>query len=335
MATTRLSSSSTSGEKNSKVSDQTAFLPSTLGTVGNPATSALQIYNAGIRTSGLYYINLPTVGSTQVYCDMTTNGGGWMLAMKLDSTLGTGTVRHYYDPTWWEGASYGLAPANPRTNGELKTAVYPYYPHSEVMLEYGYGSSYFQNTAIACYTQPVGGNPGQIDKTMVAKMGSGGFHANGGFTVNGYTTQQNRWKKTFCTDHDFFPNAYLHINVSTHSPGNVLHGGNDIFRMWFNAVPDISTDGVTCNQVGGFGMTGDSNQSVGTSNVGVSTTYTQCNASGTISPPVAWGNITDSCQWNGIKAHAGTSGANYAGLSGTTPIGSSYYNNGVALIWVR
>jgi len=32
----------------------------------------------GTTTDGLYWINLPTVGATQLYCDMNTAGGGWI-----------------------------------------------------------------------------------------------------------------------------------------------------------------------------------------------------------------------------------------------------------------
>ena len=52
----------------------------TLGTIGNPATSATQLYNAGITTSGWYYIQTGMMtSSVQVYCNQTDNGGGWML----------------------------------------------------------------------------------------------------------------------------------------------------------------------------------------------------------------------------------------------------------------
>jgi hypothetical protein len=51
-----------------------------LGTFSNPALSAVQLYNAGVRTNGWYWIktNMMT-SSVQVYCNQTDNGGGWML----------------------------------------------------------------------------------------------------------------------------------------------------------------------------------------------------------------------------------------------------------------
>lgn len=53
---------------------------STLGTINNPAISATQLYNAGIQTSGWYYIQTGMMtSSVQVYCNQTDNGGGWML----------------------------------------------------------------------------------------------------------------------------------------------------------------------------------------------------------------------------------------------------------------
>lgn len=51
-----------------------------LGTISNPAISAVQLYDAGIRTNGWYYIKTGMMtSSVQVYCNQTDNGGGWML----------------------------------------------------------------------------------------------------------------------------------------------------------------------------------------------------------------------------------------------------------------
>ena len=53
---------------------------SNLGTLGNPAVSAQAIYNSGQTTNGWYYIQTSNMGSPrQIYCNMTDQGGGWML----------------------------------------------------------------------------------------------------------------------------------------------------------------------------------------------------------------------------------------------------------------
>lgn len=59
------------------------------------APSALYIKNmTGATANGVYWINLPTVGPTQIYCimDSTIDGGGWMMAMKASATVASLTA---------------------------------------------------------------------------------------------------------------------------------------------------------------------------------------------------------------------------------------------------
>jgi hypothetical protein len=57
-----------------------------LGTIDDPASSGVALWDAGLRTSGLYYITTSNGGTTQVYVDLSTQSAddvtskaGWML----------------------------------------------------------------------------------------------------------------------------------------------------------------------------------------------------------------------------------------------------------------
>ncbi len=55
---------------------------SPLGSLTNPATNAAAIKAAdATAANGYYYIDLgsPAIGAIEIYCDMTTDGGGWMM----------------------------------------------------------------------------------------------------------------------------------------------------------------------------------------------------------------------------------------------------------------
>ncbi len=72
----------------------------TFGSVLDGSTSALAapdarwIKNAtGTTTDGVYWIDLPQLGPTQMYCDMNILGGGWMMFGYLGSVSGIGNTQ--------------------------------------------------------------------------------------------------------------------------------------------------------------------------------------------------------------------------------------------------
>jgi hypothetical protein len=72
------------------------------GTLSNPATSAYFLKNnANITTSGAYWIKFLSGDTTlhKVWCDMTTLGGGWMLAFSVTNFNG--------DTADWFSGSFG------------------------------------------------------------------------------------------------------------------------------------------------------------------------------------------------------------------------------------
>ena len=79
-----------------------------LGTLNDPGTSAQAIYNAGQTTSGWYYIKTSSMATARrVYCNMTDEGGGWMLISYTPAFTGVGvsgiTAGAGYPNTWENG----------------------------------------------------------------------------------------------------------------------------------------------------------------------------------------------------------------------------------------
>lgn len=96
--------------------------------------SALAIKTlTGTNTDGVYWINLPTAGPTQVYCvmDSTYDGGGWMLVMKGDKALQNNTFS-YSSPHWTTATTLNPTSLN-RNAGDAKYQPFNYYAAKDIM----------------------------------------------------------------------------------------------------------------------------------------------------------------------------------------------------------
>jgi len=94
-------------------------------------TSAATIKaNTGTTTNGYYWVNLPTAGATQVYCDMS-GATAWMLAMRAtsaDATFG-------YNAAYWTNNT-GLNPTgDPTTAINIKNgSLWQYFSVTNIRL---------------------------------------------------------------------------------------------------------------------------------------------------------------------------------------------------------
>ena len=94
-------------------------------------------------TDGVYWINLPYVGPTQVYCllNSAVNGGGWMMAMK--ATRGT---TFPYSSSHWTTVTTLNPSDNTRNDADAKFNTMNYYHAKDIMalwpdIPWNYGSS--------------------------------------------------------------------------------------------------------------------------------------------------------------------------------------------------
>lgn len=111
----------------------------------------------GNYNDGVYWINLPVVGPTQVYCILNNavDGGGWMMAMKAT----TGTT-FQYSSTHWNTVSTLNPSDNTRNNADAKFQTMNYYAAKDMLalwpdittvggslnLASSYGWSWLQNS---------------------------------------------------------------------------------------------------------------------------------------------------------------------------------------------
>jgi hypothetical protein len=95
------------------------------------APSAKYIQTAfGNYNDGVYWINLPYVGPTQVYCllNSATDGGGWMMAMK--ATRGT---TFPYSSNYWTAVNTLNSTQTNRNDGDAKFDTMNYFAAKDIM----------------------------------------------------------------------------------------------------------------------------------------------------------------------------------------------------------
>lgn len=82
------------------------------------------------NTDGIYWINLPVVGPTQIYCilNSSVDGGGWMMAMKAT----TGTTFQYASTHWTSITSLNTSD-NTRNNADAKFHTMNYFAAKDLM----------------------------------------------------------------------------------------------------------------------------------------------------------------------------------------------------------
>jgi hypothetical protein len=109
---------------------QVNFAP--LGSVNNPASSAADILTAdSTATSGFYYITTDGVDSN-VYCDMTNDNGGWMLAAHANGTDNNKWT--YNDSSWTNSTTFNETDNPTSTSNHIKTKIYTTRPFTSVRI---------------------------------------------------------------------------------------------------------------------------------------------------------------------------------------------------------
>jgi hypothetical protein len=106
-------------------------------TVADGSTSNLAADSAeaiisltGTTTNGVYWINLPTAGVSQIYCimDPRYDGGGWMMTMK--ATRGT---TFNYSSNYWTTANTLNTTAYNQNDGDAKFNTFNYFQGRDLL----------------------------------------------------------------------------------------------------------------------------------------------------------------------------------------------------------
>ena len=151
----------------------------------------------GTNTDGVYWINLPSVGPTEVYCIMNSAvaGGGWMMAMK--ATRGT---TFPFSSSHWTTATTLNPSATNRSDGDAKFHTMNYYASTDIMAVFPdistNGGSLGSNS-FGCWTWLESNFNGSAT-TLINFFNTAGNYGNGGNPSSGdYGGKFIRDAKTF------------------------------------------------------------------------------------------------------------------------------------------
>jgi hypothetical protein len=158
------------------------------------ASSAEEIkQNYPSATDGVYWIDLPNVGPTEVYClmDNAYDGGGWMLAMKATQ----GTTFSFNSSYWTSSNTLNTTSLN-RSDGDAKFEVMNQFPGTDLMALWpdisNIGSESGSIDGLSLWSWLKNNFDGGSESTLISKFSEGEqaiwTSTNGSFSFDGYNT---------------------------------------------------------------------------------------------------------------------------------------------------
>jgi len=183
----------------------------------NPAASVGAILASNpAAPSGLYWINVPTLGARQIYCDMTgAGGGGWMLLMRGNGNDGVG----YNDSRWTDTSESNRTNLHTNTYGEYaKDAAFYYFSNAtKIRIDAGGFGGANADGSYRTFTFDFQGSntPTNLMFTTANRMSWG---------ATGGSNSRSTWKSTFGQDREGTPVFERFGSTANHSIGNEGRG---------------------------------------------------------------------------------------------------------------
>lgn len=162
------------------------------------AASTQELISNGITQDGMYWINLPQLGPTYTYCDLTSDSIGWMLLLANDSTIPLGS-----QPPRNSVADYGASSAFWQGNlGSNQTYTFNGYQQTtataEKLIKYmPYKKLRFAGSTYASIMTSVAADYFNYNAHQAYKFSTAIFIANSGTTTHAQKmTAQESWTRS-------------------------------------------------------------------------------------------------------------------------------------------